>query len=406
MKQKVALFLQLIILPFSLLIAQEEGEVVISEEHLQELAIKLYELKKARSSDNIDTFQISEDKLKNQLLEKENYSISSTETNEKKTEKNSTIETNENQVNLRSSSISSEENAKQLNSQEMKDFLQVIENFNENQTNQNQELLREFSVLRTEIEQLKQQQPEVRVLNGKSDEVVVRTQQRNIRTPQGVIVQRSTTVDTTQNKEVLSRLDSLQAELQQSDSLQIKASPRSKIDEEMIRLKNQVYLLHAKIDQLISINKDSLGSNSTARVTQLNQNKLTDTISIKEQIENERDRIYKELKEKYKGFKEVVYFDNNSTELKDNYASLVNELKELLKKEDQIDLMISGFASKTGAKEYNQQVSMKRAHELKKQLMHKGVSPNRILTDYKGIDNEASSLAEARRVEVKLIIRR
>jgi|GEM_PF-3396149 len=376
--------------------SQDEAEIVISEERLQELAVKLYELKKARSSQLKDANEVSEEELKNQLLQKETQRISSTETSEKKVEKTS-----------KSSSITSEENITELDSQDMTEILRVFENYNKNQINQNQELLNELSALRTEIKELKQQQPEITILDERSDDIVVRTQQRNTRNLQGAIVQRSTSsVDTIQNKEVIARLDSLQTKLQQRDSLQVAESPKSNLDKEMIRLKNQVYLLHAKIDQLIAANNDTLESNLPTKAAQLNQSKLTDTISIKEQIENERDRVYKDLKEKYKSFKEVVYFDNNSTELKDNYASLVNELSELLQKEDQVDLMISGFASRTGAEDYNQQISMKRAHELKKQLMNKGVSPNRILTDYKGIDNEASSLAEARRVEVELILRR
>lgn len=49
---------------------------------------------------------------------------------------------------------------------------------------------------------------------------------------------------------------------------------------------------------------------------------------------------------------------------------------------------------------------MQRALALKKKLMQEGVSPKRILTDYRGIDYDASNLAEARRLDIEFVVRK
>ncbi|GGE07930.1 hypothetical protein GCM10010831_06850 [Psychroflexus salis] len=43
---------------------------------------------------------------------------------------------------------------------------------------------------------------------------------------------------------------------------------------------------------------------------------------------------------------------------------------------------------------------------MKKDLMRKGISSQRILTDYKGIDYNAENLAEARRLDIEFVVRR
>ena len=77
-----------------------------------------------------------------------------------------------------------------------------------------------------------------------------------------------------------------------------------------------------------------------------------------------------------------------------------------LNEEPKIDVSITGFASKTGNEAYNLQLYMQRALTLKKDLMRKGISSQRILTDYKGIDYNAENLAEARRLDIEFVVRR
>jgi len=48
---------------------------------------------------------------------------------------------------------------------------------------------------------------------------------------------------------------------------------------------------------------------------------------------------------------------------------------------------------------------MQRTESVKKALINKGVHPTRILTQYHGIDYQATSNVEARRVDVELLIR-
>jgi len=372
--------------------AQDEGEVVISEERLQELAFKLYELKKSRASTNEQ--KASEEELKNYLLKKEfnERNLSSKEILEKTTQ-------------IKKSRITEEQkiSAENMYRAERFEIIQYLDSLNLKQAAQSDELMRELASLRKEIETLRNQTPEITILDERNDDVIVQVNQRNVRSLESALLRGSKT-DTLRHNQVMARLDSLQLAMQRKDSINAPELTSKKLEDELVRVKNQVYLLQAKIDELIAVNKDSLTTENL--LSEYARDTITETISIKEQIENERDRIYMQLNEEYGDFKEMVYFANNSTQVQESYFELVNDLVELLNKEEQIDVMISGFASKTGAKEYNQMISMQRAHELKKQLMNKGISPNRILTDYKGIDYDATTLAEARRVEVELVIRR
>ncbi len=372
--------------------AQDEVEVVISEERLQELAFKLYELKKSRASTNEQ--KASEEELKNYLLKKEfnERNLSSKEISEKTTQ-------------IKKSRITEEQkiSAENMYRAERFEIIQYLDSLNLKQAAQSDELMRELASLRKEIETLRNQTPEITILDERNDDVIVQVNQRNVRSLESALLRGSKT-DTLRHNQVMARLDSLQLAMQRKDSINAPELTSKKLEDELVRVKNQVYLLQAKIDELIAVNKDSLTTEDL--LSEYARDTITETISIKEQIENERDRIYMQLNEEYGDFKEMVYFANNSTQVQESYFELVNDLVELLNKEEQIDVMISGFASKTGAKEYNQMISMQRAHELKKQLMNKGISPNRILTDYKGIDYDATTLAEARRVEVELVIRR
>lgn len=374
------------------LFAQDEAEIVISEERLQELAIKLYEIKKSRlgkQQTKDDAFQIQALRFN---VNDENYSTESKELSETK----KILST---QDSLLSHNLKEVVYISEIN--QLTHFIDSSINF---QNNQNQKLLEELAALRLEIKELKNQPPEVSIVDERNDDVVVRVNQRNLSSSPNTVMQKKQ-LDTLHQNEVIKRLESLQLAVQQRDSVLQTPSSNQQLEDEIVRVKNQVYLLQAKIDQLIATTtNDSLPKARQELAKE--QDTLTKVLTVQEQIENERDLIYNQLAEKYSNYKELVYFENNSTQIANSYDKIVNEIAVLLAEEKQIDVLISGFASKTGAEDYNQMISMKRAHELKKQLMNKGVSPNRILTDYKGIDYDAQEMAEARRVEVELIIRR
>lgn len=373
------------------LFAQDEAEIVISEERLQELAIKLYELKKSRLATQQTKIEQDQKQATKLNVGDANHSTESKDLSE--TDKT---------LNTQNRSLSQTLNQK-IQISEINQFTQFLDSSIKVQNNQNQKLLEELAALRSEIKDLKNQPPEVSIVDERNDDVVVRVNQRNISSSPRTVMQKKQ-VDTLHQNEVIKRLESLQLAIQQRDSVVETYAPNQQLEEEIVRVKNQVYLLQAKIDQLITTSNDSLPKVNQELAKE--QDTLTKVLTVQEQIENERDLIYNQLAEKYSNYKELVYFENNSTQIANSYDKIVNEIAVLLAEEKQIDVLISGFASKTGAEDYNQMISMKRAHELKRQLMNKGVSPNRILTDYKGIDYDAQEMAEARRVEVELIIRR
>lgn len=374
------------------LFAQDEAEIVISEERLQELAIKLYELKKSRLATQQTKIEQDQKQATKLNVGDANHSIESKDLSE--TDKT---------LNTQNRSLSQTLN-QEVQISEINQFTQFIDSSINFQNNQNQKLLEELAALRSEIKDLKNQPPEVSIVDERNDDVVVRVNQRNLSSSPNTVMQKKQ-VDTLHQNEVIKRLESLQLAVQQRDSVLQTPSSNQQLEDEIVRIKNQVYLLQAKIDQLIATTtNDSLPKASQELAKE--QDTLTKVLTVQEQIENERDFIYNQLAEKYSNYKELVYFENNSTQIANSYDKIVNEIAVLLAEEKQIDVLISGFASKRGAEDYNQMISMKRAHELKRQLMNKGVSPNRILTDYKGIDYDAQEMAEARRVEVELIIRR
>ena len=129
-------------------------------------------------------------------------------------------------------------------------------------------------------------------------------------------------------------------------------------------------------------------------------------ISGKTKYIDSLETAYNARLEKYESFSETIYFENNSIVIQDVFKDQIMEIIAILDKEDKVDVMIEGYASNTGSVIYNQEISLRRAVALKTFLMEKGIPPKRILTDYKGIDYEAKTPAEARRLDVRFVIRK
>lgn len=166
-------------------------------------------------------------------------------------------------------------------------------------------------------------------------------------------------------------------------------------------LKNQIYLLNAKLDRIL---KDQIENEAKQKVAAA---QVIDTVFVeKTEVVDAALSAYEARKKEYSNFFEQVYFDNNSTQIDNSYVNLISTLVEKLNEEPKIDVAIEGFASKTGNATYNEKISMQRALALKKKLQNKGINANRILTDYKGIDYDATTLAEARRIDIRFVVRR
>ena len=75
-----------------------------------------------------------------------------------------------------------------------------------------------------------------------------------------------------------------------------------------------------------------------------------------------------------------VLFDFDKSEIKPQYYPLLNKIAEVINKNPQIKLLIQGHTDSRGSAEYNQKLSVKRAISVKKYLMERGVSEDRLKT--------------------------
>lgn len=107
-------------------------------------------------------------------------------------------------------------------------------------------------------------------------------------------------------------------------------------------------------------------------------------------------------------FDSGLMFAINSSDLNQNTKSNLADLAETLKKYEDTDILIEGHTDSTGAEDYNQTLSEKRANSVSGYLMTLGVSGQRLTTIGYGenqpiADNESASGREKnRRVEVAI----
>lgn len=159
--------------------------------------------------------------------------------------------------------------------------------------------------------------------------------------------------------------------------------------------------LERKIDSLFALNK------TNKEIVYVNNNQPTkndpakvDTIYVNKTNSSNYDL----LKSKYSGFVENVYFKNNSSKI--DVSDKIDSTISLLNSNENLDVYLKGFASNKGNAIYNQELSFKRTETIKRYLVSKGIHPNRILSQFHGIDYESKNEAEARRVEMSFIIRK
>ena len=97
----------------------------------------------------------------------------------------------------------------------------------------------------------------------------------------------------------------------------------------------------------------------------------------------------------------VIYFANNSSRLTQQEADKLNAVAEMMKAQPEVLLSIVGHASNIGSKQYNRKLSQRRANSVKRQLVAKGIAASRLHPVVgKGIDREAATSKDARRVEL------
>lgn len=103
------------------------------------------------------------------------------------------------------------------------------------------------------------------------------------------------------------------------------------------------------------------------------------------------------------------HFAFNNIDLDDETEQYLDELSQSLQYDKNLKLKITGHTDNRGSQKYNLNLSELRANEVKKYLMRKGIEPQRIATEGKGMteplnDNSSGdNRARNRRVEIKII---
>ena len=122
------------------------------------------------------------------------------------------------------------------------------------------------------------------------------------------------------------------------------------------------------------------------------------------QISAEKRSELEQLLAAYGHKKAVLYFANNKTIPLAYDPTIVDEMVAMLQAHPELSILLEGYASAVGSASYNNVLSMERAVAVAQILNGKGISNERILTAFKGIDSQATP-AQARRVELRVIIR-
>ncbi|WP_314268339.1 OmpA family protein [Capnocytophaga sputigena] len=121
------------------------------------------------------------------------------------------------------------------------------------------------------------------------------------------------------------------------------------------------------------------------------------------QISAERRSELEQLLAAYGHKKAVLYFANNKSVPLTYNSITIDEMVTMLKTHPELSILLEGYASEVGSVAYNNVLSMQRAVNVAQILKDKGISSERILTAFKGIDPQVTP-AEARRVELRVVI--
>ena len=122
------------------------------------------------------------------------------------------------------------------------------------------------------------------------------------------------------------------------------------------------------------------------------------------QISAEKRSELEQLLAAYGHKKALLYFANNKTIPLAYDPTIIDEMVTMLQAHPELSILLEGYASAVGSTAYNNVLSMERAVAVAQILNAKGISNERILTAFKGVDPQATP-AQARRVELRVVIR-
>jgi OOP family OmpA-OmpF porin len=112
---------------------------------------------------------------------------------------------------------------------------------------------------------------------------------------------------------------------------------------------------------------------------------------------------------KFSGVIKGIYFDVNKDTIKSNSAATLNSAVKVLKEFPDVNVEISGHTDSDGDRDYNVDLSRRRAESVKKFLVDKGIESNRLHTRGVGPDEPVADnktkkgKALNRRIEFKLM---
>ena len=121
-------------------------------------------------------------------------------------------------------------------------------------------------------------------------------------------------------------------------------------------------------------------------------------------ISEERRRTLEDLLAKYGNKKTPIYFANNAYVPLPHDTEAMDQIVAMLRDNPELSILLEGYASNVGSAAYNNQLSMKRSENVARLLQKQGISLQRILTAFRGIDDSVDK-EKARRVDISVIIR-
>ena len=121
-------------------------------------------------------------------------------------------------------------------------------------------------------------------------------------------------------------------------------------------------------------------------------------------ISEERRRTLEDLLAKYGNKKTPIYFANNAYVPLPHDTDAIDQIVTMLRNNPELSILLEGYASNVGTAAYNNQLSMKRSESVARLLQKQGITLQRILTAFRGIDDSVDK-EKARRVDISVIIR-
>ena len=179
-------------------------------------------------------------------------------------------------------------------------------------------------------------------------------------------------------------------------------------------IERSIWELERQLDSLKSIQSNYQATGTKVDTTK--EAKSQEIADLKSQFQSleqrlantenpvERRSLLEELLAKFKNFKKQVFFANNSDKLEANDFGYIQDVTQILSQYPELSVVLEGWASPVGKVDYNKQLSMRRSESVERALLNKGISQDRIVSSFRGVD-KSTSAAMARRVDISIILK-